>query len=623
MCGIAGYCNMCGSAARLETIHTMTATLRHRGPDGMNIFVEGPVALGHTRLAILDLTAAGRQPMSTPDNMHTIVFNGEIYNYLELRHQLVNLGYSFNSRTDTEVVLNAYREWGADCVSRFNGMFAFCIFDSRKRELFFSRDRYGIKPLYYTFCGDVFLFASEAKAFMRHPAFRASLDLEALTEYLTFQNILSDKTFFEGVRIVKPGYFGKISLDGKRALALTQYWDFHFHEAADAPALEEAQEELARLFQQAVKRSLASDVEIGTYLSGGIDSGSITAIAARELPYLKSFTCGFDLHSASGMEIAFDEREKSEFLSYLFKTEHYESVLKSGDMERVMPLLSWHMEEPRLGQSYPNFFAAKLASRFVKVVLSGCGGDELFAGYPWRYYRVMDCRSFEGYIDRYYAYWQRLIPNTRLHPLLAPIAQQVGHVWTRNIFCDVFGSQSHAPESFAQSVNLSLYFEAKTFLSSLLLVEDKLSMAHGLEVRLPFLDNDLVDFACGLPVAYKLHNVEENIRINENLPGKMQQYYCRHDDGKHILRQVMRRFAPEAVSSAPKQGFSGPDASWFRGESIDYLRKTIMTPSARIWEYLDYTVASKLVDEHLTGQENRRLFIWSLLSVEWWLRKYL
>ena len=206
---------------------------------------------------------------------------------------------------------------------------------------------------------------------------------------------------------------------------------------------------------------------------------------------------------------------------------------------------------------------------------------------------------------------------------MAPIAQQVGHVWTRNIFCDVFGSQSHAPESFAQSVNLSLYFEAKTFLSSLLLVEDKLSMAHGLEVRLPFLDNDLVDFACGLPVAYKLHNVEENIRINENLPGKMQQYYCRHDDGKHILRQVMRRFAPEAVSSAPKQGFSGPDASWFRGESIDYLRKTIMTPSARIWEYLDYTVASKLVDEHLTGQENRRLFIWSLLSVEWWLRKYL
>jgi asparagine synthase (glutamine-hydrolysing) len=298
-------------------------------------------------------------------------------------------------------------------------------------------------------------------------------------------------------------------------------------------------------------------------------------------------------------------------------------VLKSGDMERVMPLLAWHMEEPRLGQSYPNFFAAKLASRFVKVVLSGCGGDELFAGYPWRYYRVMDCRSFEDYIDRYYAYWQRLIPNAKLLPLLAPIASEVGHVWTRDIFCNVFRSHAHAPESFAQSVNLSLYFEAKTFLSSLLMVEDKLSMAHGLEVRLPFLDNDVVDFACGLPVAYKLHNIQENIRINENLPGKTQQYYRRYDDGKHILRQVMGRFVPETVSTAPKQGFSGPDASWFRGESIDYLRKTIMTPSARVWEYLDYGVASKLVDEHLSGQENRRLFIWSLLSVEWWLRKYL
>lgn len=621
MCGIAGCCELGGAPASGEIISSMTEMLLHRGPDGSGTLVDGNVGLGHTRLAIMDLTDAARQPMSSLDHTCHIVFNGEIYNHRELRQELASLGHKFHSRSDTEVLLMAYREWGEECVRRLNGMFAFCILDKRKRRIFLARDRYGIKPLYYCQTGNTFLFASENKAFLRHPSFTPIFDTEALVEYLTFQNILSHRTFFKNVFLMPAGTYGILPLDGSASIAFTRYWDFNFGEKPYAPDMVEAEDELERLFRQAVRRMLVSDVEIGAYLSGGVDSGSITAAASGELPWLKSFTCGFDMSSASGMEIAFDERERSEYLSYLFKTEHYESVLKSGDMERVMPTLAWHLEEPRLGQSYPNFYAAKLASRFVKVVLSGCGGDELFAGYPWRYYRVAGCRDFEDYIDRYYLYWQRLIPNSRLRPLLAPVLGSAGHVWTRDIFRDVFGGLDQSPDNFTDSVNMSLYFEAKTFLHGLLLVEDKLSMAHGLETRVPFLDNDLVDFAMSLPVAYKLHNVKDNIRIDENLPGKA--WLRQHSDGKYILRQVMRRFVPDKVSAAPKQGFSGPDASWFRGESIDYLRRIILTPKARIWNYLDFGVARSLVEEHLAGRENRRLFIWSLLSVEWWLRKFI
>lgn len=623
MCGIAGYHNLSGEPASAQTAALMAETLRHRGPDGMGAHAEGSVALGHARLAILDLTDSGRQPMRTPDGLYTIVYNGEVYNFAELRAELIRLGHKFCSRTDTEVILSAYREWGADCVPRFNGMFAFCILDAMRNVLFFGRDRYGMKPLYYGVFEGTLLFASEAKAFVRHSAFHARMDFQALTEYLTFQNIFSDRTFFDGVRVFPAGCVGVFPLSGDGAMRTTRYWDFNFAEPERKPTEADAEAELDHLFRQAVKRQLVSDVELGAYLSGGVDSGSITAVAAGELPCIKSFTCGFDLRSASGIELGFDEREKAEYLSYLFKTEHYEVILKSGDLERVMPQLAWHMEEPRIGQSYPNFFASKLASRFVKVALAGGGGDELFAGYPWRYYRALQCKGFEDYIDQYYVFWQRLIPNSLLRPLLQPVEAQTRHVSTRDIFRDVFGAHTSAPTTPEECVNRSLYFEAKTFLHGLLLVEDKLSMAHGLETRLPFLDNDLADFAMRLPVCYKLKNLAHNVRINENQPGKIDQFYRQYADGKYLLRKAMARLVPESVSAAAKQGFSGPDGSWFRGDSLGYVQRLLLSPDARIWEYLDYSVAEKLINEHLSGAQNRRLFIWSLLSVEWWLRKYM
>ena len=613
MCGITGILNLDGKPVSSVVLRKMTDAIAHRGPDGEGFYTDNGLGLGHRRLAIIDLSPAGHQPMVTKDGRYVLSYNGEIYNFQELRIELEACGYQFHSRTDTEVVLYAYAQWGEKALERFNGMFAFAIWDKQERELFLARDRYGIKPLYYTLQGNCFLFGSEVKAIVAHPAYRAAMDKEALLEYFTFQNFFSDRTLFKGVKLQPAGTYMRVAL-GKTQLAQPKrYWDYHFVEPENPKDERDYLEELDWLFRQAVNRQLVSDVDVGAYLSGGIDSGSITAIAATQLPYLTTFTCGFDLHSASGLELGFDEREKAEYMSYLFKTEHYEMVLKAGDMERVLPRLTWHLEEPRIGQSYPNFYIAQLASKFVKVVLGGAGGDELFGGYPWRYYRAVVNDNFEHYIDKYYQFWQRLIPNTAIQQVFKPIWSEVNHTCTRDNFRDVFAahaSELNRPEDY---INHSLYFEAKTFLHSLLVVEDKLSMAHSLETRVPFLDNDLVDFAMKLPVRLKLGNLGEVVRLNEN---ELAKYFQTPRDGKLLLRSLMGRYIPDAVTKAEKRGFSAPDASWFKGESLDYVRRQLFNPHGRIYEFLDLQTVQSLVNEHLEGEQNRRLLIWSLLNVE-------
>jgi asparagine synthase (glutamine-hydrolysing) len=507
-------------------------------------------------------------------------------------------------------------------------MFAFAVWDKTRQELFLARDRYGIKPLYYTFAQNYFLFASEQKAILTHPEVKREVDLEALLEYFTFQNIFTDKTLLKGVKLLPAGCYATIALGNlgleSSGLKVNCFWDFNFREPEQRADETEYIEELDRLFRQAVNRQLVSDVDVGAYLSGGMDSGSITSVAATQLPYIKTFTCGFDLHSASGLELGFDEREKSEFMSYLFKTEHYEMVLKAGDMERVLPELAWHLEEPRVGQSYPNYYVAQLASKFVKVVLAGSGGDELFGGYPWRYYRAVVNDDFESYVDKYYQFWQRLIPNKAIRDVFKPVWQDVKHVWTRDVFRNVFSSHARELNRPEDYVNHSLYFEAKTFLHGLLVVEDKLSMAHSLEVRVPFLDNDLVEFALQVPVRLKLGNLSDIVRLNENEPGpKTQKYFQRTKDGKLLLREVMKRYIPKEITEGIKQGFSAPDASWFKGDSIDYVKSELFKGNAHIYEYLDKEAVHALVDVHFQGKSNRRLFIWSLLNFEWWLRRYL
>lgn len=599
----------------------MGAAITHRGPDGEGVFSDGPCGLVHRRLAIIDLSPAGHQPMATDDGRFVLTYNGEVFNFQELRLELETLGWQFRSRTDSEVVLKAYAQWGVDALKRFNGQFAIAIWDRVSRQLFLGRDRYGIKPLYLLHKADVLVFGSEIKAVLCHPEARPALDKEGLFEYLAFQNFFTEKTLFKDVTILPPGSWMLANADGH--VKHEYFWDFHFSEPEHEGSLKEQdyREELNRLLQQAVKRQLVADVPLGSYLSGGMDSGTITALAARELPYMRTFTCGFDLHSASGIELGFDEREKAEYMSYLYRTEHYQMVLKAGDMEHILPTLTWHLEEPRVGQSYPNFYVSQLASKFCKVVLSGDGGDELFAGYPWRYYRAVVNDDFEHYTEKYFQYWQRLLPAEKVAEVFKPIWNEVSHVSTRDIFRGVFHEHAHRLTRPEDYINHSLYFEAKTFLHGLLVVEDKISMAHGLETRVPFLDNDLVDFATKVPVRFKLGNLGEVVRLDENVPGsKTAKYFQQTRDGKLLLRRVMERYVPADIADGIKKGFSAPDASWFRGDSIEYVRRSLMGKDARIFEYLDRAAIQNLIGDHLDGRENRRLLIWSLLSIEEWLK---
>ena len=616
MCGVAGLIHLNGAPVSPVILKKMTDAIAHRGPDGEGQWIEGNVGIGHRRLAIIDLSPSGHQPMITSDHRYVLSYNGEVYNYREIRTELEALGYWFRSQTDSEVVLYALAHWGPDALLKFNGMFGLALWDRKEQMLLLARDRYGIKPLYYARQGQSFAFGSEQKAITAQPSFNRDLNKKALLEYFTFQNIFTDQTLLEDVHLLPAGHFAKLH-PATGQWSQHQYWDYRFREPDHKAEKQEYVEELDRLFKQAVNRQLVGDVEMGAYLSGGIDSGSITAIAAQQFPYLKTFTCGFDLSSASGIELSFDERTKAEAMSARFKTEHYEMVLKAGDMERCLPKLAWHLEEPRVGQSYPNFYAAKLASKFVKVVLSGSGGDELFGGYPWRYYRGANSQSFEHYIDEYYFYWQRLASNSQLKQMFAPIWGDVDQVWTRDIFRDVFATHDNELKRPEDYINHSLYFEAKTFLHGLFVVEDKLSMAHGLESRVPFMDNDLVDFAMQCPVGLKLNNLTEVLRLNENEPGnKSGRYFQKTNDGKQVLRDVMTRYIPDEITKSQKQGFSSPDASWFKGESMEFIRRKFITGNAIIFDYLDVDAVRILIKQHLDGKENRRLLIWSLLNVE-------
>jgi asparagine synthase (glutamine-hydrolysing) len=628
MCGIVGICQRDGEPVALNLLKQMTSTIAHRGPDDEGYYVHGNVGLGHRRLSIIDLSPLGRQPMSNEDGRLLITYNGELFNFQELRVRLQALGHRFRSQTDTEVIVNAYEAWGASCLEWFNGQFAFAIWDELHQRLFIARDRFGVKPLYYYHNERSFIFASEIKAILLHPDVKRAVNYSALNEYFTFQNILSDASLFEGVRLLPAGC--SLTLDVPQLQPLQpphqhRYWDFCFPAQPIQIGEEEAAEEVHRLFKQAVARQLMSDVPVGSYLSSGMDSGSITAVARQHLDRITTFTCGFDLTSASGLELSFDERARAEMLANLYKTEHYEVVLHAGDMEQVMPALIWHLEDLRVGQCYPNYYVARLAGKFVKVVLSGAGGDELFGGYPWRYYRGLNSHSATDFYRNYYDFWQRLVPDEEKQHLFRPsISNHIDADATFDTFRHVIEAAQPTLSTNEDFVNASLYFELKTFLHGLLVVEDKISMAHSLETRVPFLDNDLVDFALQLPARYKLRSLNAPAPVvDEDDLAKKRQAEFQTDDGKVVLRRAMGRFMPAEIAQRTKQGFSAPDASWFRGESIDYINTLLGDPRARVYEYLEPAFVQQRLLEHSSGHRNHRLFIWSLLSFEWWLRKFI
>lgn len=623
MCGICGIFNLDGEPVPHRQIKAMVDALAHRGPDDEGFFVDVNVALGHRRLAILDLTPAGHQPMVNSSGSVVLVYNGEIYNHLELRLELEAQGYAFRSRTDTEVLLHGYEAWGIDVVKRLNGMFAFGLWDERIRTLYLVRDRFGIKPLYWTRVGSTFLFASEIKALLTHPKVSPDINPDALNEYFTFQNLFRYHTLFKGINLLQAASIRWVA-EGDQRLQRKTWWDFDFTHRDEAMDMEEARDETLRLFKQAVTRQLMGDVPVGSYLSGGMDSGSVVAVAASHIPRLATFTCGFDLSSVTGVEANYDERREAELISCHFKTEHYQQVVNASDIAWALPRLIWHLEDLRIGMSYPNFYVARLASKFVKVCLSGAGGDELYAGYPWRYYRVFSSIGRDDYLRQYYEFWQRLVPDGQKPAFFTEgVWRQVRDRDTFRTFSRVFTFNDQLRyDSPEEHIANSLYFEIKTFLAGLFIVGDKLSMAHGLEERVPFMDNNLVDFAQRIPVRHKLADLERIKRLDENVTRKVRRYQ-EHDDGKNVLRSAMSSLLPEEVVRRRKQGFSAPDESWYRGESLDYVRQVLLNKRAAYKDFLNPHFVENVVKEHASGKRNYRLLLWSLLSFEYWCRIFL
>ncbi len=624
MCGIVGVFNLNQKTINKEILISMADKINHRGPDGEGYFISDNIGLAHKRLAILDTSDNGAQPMTSKNGKWTIVFNGCIYNFLQLKQELEQKGYAFKSGTDTEVICEGLDKYGTSFFESLNGMFAIAAWNNETKNLYLSRDRYGVKPLYYWFSKKKFCFSSEIKAIIEHPDYDIDVDLDALNEYFTFQNIFSFNTLFKGVNMLPPANTVKIDSSTSNIIH-NSWWDYDFTKTDLNMSFKVAKDETNRLFKQAVSRQMISDVPVGSYLSGGMDSGSITSIASKKVDRLPTFTCGFDMSEVTGREVNFDERRAAELMANHFKTEHFEQVMNSGDIRWSLPKLVYHLEDLRVGMSYPNYYISRLASKFVKVCLQGTGGDELYGGYPWRYYKVFDSLSKKDFFEQYYEFWQRLVPDSEKEDLFnKKVYDKIDIDEPRRVFERVFTFNKKLKyETPEDHINNSLYFEIKTFLPGLFLVGDKLAMAHGLEERFPFMDNDLVDFAMKIPVKHKLGNLKKEIKkIDENTERK-KKIYKEYDDGKNVLRKSMSEFIPDKIINRKKQGFSAPDESWFRGENAEYIKELLLNKNTASTNYINRDYIYKIVNEHLNKNKNHRLLIWSFLNFELWCRIFL
>lgn len=624
MCGIAGIYNLNGASVSLKQVQKMADKIAHRGPDGEGFYVHDQIGLAHRRLAIIDTSALGNQPMTSKNDEWVVVFNGCIYNFMDLKQELKSKGHSFVSRTDTEVIVEGLAAYGPSFFERLNGMFAVAAWNKKEETLYLSRDRFGIKPLYYWFNGKTLVFGSEIKAIVAHPDYKVDVDHDALNQYFTFQNVFTYNTLFKGVTMLPPANTVKISSDS-RGVVHHSWWDYDFTQADNNMSFEDALDLTKSGFEKAVTRQMVSDVPVGSYLSGGMDSGSITAVASTHVDRLATFTAGFDMSEVTGVEANYDERRDAELMANYFKTEHYEQVINAGDLSWSLPRLVWHLEDLRVGMSYPNYYISRLASKFVKVCLQGTGGDELYGGYPWRYYRVFRSLNQSEFFDNYYGFWQRLVPDDDKPKLFTEDAyKKIDIANPRGVFERVFTFNNKlkydTPEHHIEN---SLYFEIKTFLPGLLLVGDKLSMANGLEERFPFLDNDLVDLAQRIPVKHKLGNLQSMKKLDENDYRDKRKVYQEFDDGKNVLRKAMTDFLPEKIVNRKKQGFSAPDASWYRGENAQYIKELLLGKKAVSADYINPEYIEHIYKEHTEKGINHRLLLWSFMNFEWWCKIFL
>ena len=586
MCGIAGIVNLKFEKINQSDLDLFNELLTHRGPDNKGFYNNNNVGLSHTRLSILDLSVNGNQPMQTKDKRYVISYNGEIYNFREIRSELESKGYKFSSNTDTEVILYAWQEWGKESVNFFNGMFAISILDNSKNEIYLIRDRYGIKPIYYYMNSSVFIFASEQKAITKSKYFNSGLNYQSFVEYFTFQNIFSNNTLYDNVKILNPGCILKFEFNDNPKITISSYWDFEFNPENKKDNAEYG-EELENLIEQSILLQSKADVEVGSYLSGGIDTSLIVYYLSKHQKNIKTFTCGFDMTDVSNLELMFDERKAASIISKKFNTNPHEIIIDSTSMLKCLEKLCYHLEEPRVGQSYPNYYISSLASKNLKVVMSGVGADEIFGGYPWRY-NIAKSNSENTFLDSYYNSWQRLLKFDSPSEYFSPVKNEVSQISTKDIFLNVFKKYNDNFGSFEKRFNACLYFEAKTFMHGLLVNEDKISMAHSLETRLPYLDNNIVDFALKCPINLKIDKTREIKHLDENISiNKKSDYLSNNNNGKIILRNIAKKFIGSEVATARKQGFSSPDSNWFKNNNSKYIQDIINNPKSPIFNIID------------------------------------
>lgn len=625
MCGIAGAVwNESEKAVEPPVLQRMIDVLAHRGPDGEGMYCQG-AALGHRRLSIIDL-AGGHQPMSNEDGTVWIVLNGEIYNFRQLREQLEAAGHRFQTQSDTEVIVHLYEDEGPEMLSRLDGMFAFALWDTRKRQLLLARDRLGQKPLVYRHEPGRLLFASELKSILQAPGVPREIDPQALDDYLTYQYVPHPRTIFRGIAKLPPGHRA-VWRDGQ--LDVRPYWQPDFNAEEDRPA-EEYARELRDLLTSSVEMRLQSEVPLGAFLSGGVDSTIIVGLMSQLMREpVRTFSIGFPVSE-------FDETGYARMAAQRFGTIHEEFQVRPDAME-ILPRLVWHYDEPFADSSaLPTWYVSKLTRRQVTVALTGDGGDELFAGYP-RYLAVWLAEGFDrlpAVVRRIIAgdYWQHLPSGTRQKSVVRRFkrfAEMLRQPPARRylewiaIFGEVRRAALYSEEFLAQlpdadpiefltdalgrcnhrdSVTAFSLADLVTYLPCDLMTKvDIASMAHGLECRQPFLDHRVVELAARMPIGLKF----------------------RRDHGKRILKETFRDLLPPAIQRRAKMGFGVPLDHWFRHELKNFTQEILLDARATGRGYFRPEAVQQLFDEHQQGRFNHGYRLWALLVLELWFREWI
>jgi len=623
MCGIAGIVRVSGIRdGEAVKVEKMAEIMKHRGPDDHGLRKAQNYAFAHRRLSIIDLEG-GHQPMSNEAGDIWLVYNGEVYNFAELHEELLAKGHVFETRCDTEVIIHLYEEYGPKCVSRLNGMFAFAIFDERRNRLFLARDRAGIKPLYYSFGNNVLRFASEAKALVMVAPRLVNPEPRSVVDYFSLSLVQEGRTAFEGIRELEPAHTLSWDLQGGRP-QLEQYWRLSYADKV-SQGPEELAERVSELLDDAVRIHLISDVSVGTYLSGGLDSSLISAVANRFLPSLNTFSAGF-----VGEE-AVDERRYAREAAAMLGTDHHEVEVGPGDFFTNLRKIIWHMDEPTLSPGvYPYYFLCGLVADSVKVVLGGQGSDELFGGYP-RYRmalleddmaasvrRMRFLHLMADAVEYRRRYGDGGLKNELLRLGVQPdkrIYEIVSGFHPRQIpqlFSEEFRKQveDYSPlAAFQRSledcdsedlIDRMLFNDYHNMLASILRTEDRMSMAHSIESRVPILDYRLVELAASIPAAAKV----------------------RGDEPKLILKQVARGQVPDSIITRRKQGFSAPISSWFIGALGSEVRDLLLGERAMARGYFDRSYLERLLERALVKKKDIWR-VWSLVTFEMWCRIFI